>query len=74
MSTFAYCKERYPHRPLIQDMDNTTAHVGESLTLHCRVFSDGTPFIQWYRHFEINGSYTDEFGNPHEQVIPVRTF
>lgn len=65
--------ERFPHRPLITEMRNSTVSVGGTVSIECRVISDLTPFVQWYRHFtDDNGSYVnDTAGTPIGNVLQV---
>lgn len=66
-------QERFPHRPLITEMRNSTVSVGGTVSIECRVISDLTPFVQWYRHFtDDNGSYVnDTAGTPIGNVLQL---
>ena len=66
------CLERYPHKPIVDELPNTTLYIGETLQLNCHVFSDPTYFVEWSRSFKVNGSYIDDNGNPYSEIIAVR--
>lgn len=53
-------KERFQGRPIIYDMGNQTAHVGEQALFKCNFVSDLHPHIRWLRHYSVNGSYYED--------------
>uniref|UniRef100_A0A674MM73 Fibroblast growth factor receptor n=1 Tax=Takifugu rubripes TaxID=31033 RepID=A0A674MM73_TAKRU len=63
--------ERSPHRPILQAglPANTTAVVGTDVQLHCKVYSDAQPHIQWLKHIERNGSRYSPDGTPYVQIL-----
>ncbi|KAJ8247128.1 hypothetical protein GJAV_G00259070 [Gymnothorax javanicus] len=63
--------ERSPHRPILQAglPANTTAVVGSDVQLHCKVYSDAQPHIQWLKHIERNGSFYGTDGIAYVQVL-----
>ena len=64
--------ERLPHKPIITELRNPTVLLGESVELECRVISDLTPFIQWYKSEKNNGSLVNETsGWPYGYKLPV---
>lgn len=65
--------ERSPHRPILQAglPANTTAVVGTDVQLHCKVYSDAQPHIQWLKHIERNGSRYSPDGTPYVQILKV---
>ena len=64
--------ERLPHKPIITELRNPTVLLGESVELECRVISDLTPFIQWYKSEDNNGSLVNETsGQPYGYKLPV---
>lgn len=65
--------ERSPHRPILQAglPANTTAVVGTDVQLHCKVYSDAQPHIQWLKHIERNGSSYSPDGTPYVQILKV---
>lgn len=65
--------ERSPHRPILQAglPANTTAVVGSDVQLHCKVYSDAQPHIQWLKHIERNGSSYSPDGTPYVQILKV---
>lgn len=67
------CSARYPHPPIITESpQNQSVRVGGTARFTCRFLSDSSPYIQWLKHIEINGSYVNEVGDPYFQVISVR--
>ena len=52
--------------------ENTTVLLGTTARLHCEVISDSHYYLQWLRHYKINGSWTNEKGEPHVYVIKSR--
>lgn len=64
-------KERIPGRPIIYDMDNQTAHVGQEARFKCNFISDLHPHMRWLRHYTVNGSYYegDDEENLYFQVV-----
>jgi len=65
--------ERFPHKPLIMEMHNSTVSIGGTVSFECRVISDLTPYVQWYRHFtDDNGSFVnDTTGTPIGNALQV---
>lgn len=65
--------ERSPHRPILQAglPANTTAVVGTDVQLHCKVYSDAQPHIQWLKHIVRNGSSYSPDGTPYVQILKV---
>ena len=65
--------ERFPHKPIIMEMPNSTVSVGGMVSFECRVISDLTPYVQWYRHFtDDNGSFVnDTTGTPIGNALQV---
>jgi len=62
---------RLPHQPIIKDgPKNTSMVVGEEGEFKCVVVSDSQPYIQWLKHYQVNGSYNDSDGVP---FVRVRT-
>lgn len=45
--------------------------VGTDVQLHCKVYSDAQPHIQWLKHIERNGSRYSPDGNPYVQILKV---
>jgi len=59
-----------PHPPIIRDTPgNQTAYVGATVTFRCSILSDLQPHIQWVKHYDVNGSYTDVNGSWYLTVI-----
>ncbi len=63
--------ERFPHKPFITELHNVTVRQGETAQFECRVISDLTPFISWFKPYEVNGSYTSATGDPYVEPIGV---
>ena len=63
--------ERFPHKPVITELRNATVLRGDGAVFECRVISDLTPYIVWYKHYDINGSYVNSTGDAYAQVIEV---
>jgi len=63
--------ERFPHKPVITEMRNATVFRGEGAFFECHVISDLTPYILWYKHYDINGSYVNSTGAAYAKVIEV---
>ena len=52
-------------------MHNATALRGGGAFFECRVISDLTPYIVWYKHYELNGSYVNATGEAYANTIEV---
>jgi Immunoglobulin I-set domain len=63
--------ERFPHKPLITELRNLTVREGETAHFECRVISDLTPYIAWYKYYEVNGSFYNSTGEPNAELIGV---
>lgn len=56
-------KQRIAIAPIMEDIKNQTALVGENVTFTCQiVMSDSQPLLQWLRHFKKNNSFVNEEG------------
>lgn len=66
--------ERYPHKPYIMEMRNVTVQEGESARFECRLFSDLSPYVAWFRHYEVNGSYVNATGSPYGDSVMVSDY
>lgn len=63
---------RLPHRPIFLDKpQNQTVEVGGTARLVCTILSDMQPHLQWLRHYQVNGSWTNDKDVPYVQVIKV---
>ena len=61
-----------PHPPIITESpSNQTAYVGETVKFRCVILSDLQPHIQWVKHYDVNGSYTDVNGSWYLTPIPT---
>jgi len=59
-------------KPKITGPFNTTAVVGESVKLECKIeWSDLQPHFQWVKHYQVNGSYLAPDGTPYVNLIQV---
>ncbi|BFZ02190.1 hypothetical protein BsWGS_05230 [Bradybaena similaris] len=66
--------QRAPHVPLFEQPKNQTVRVGETAVFSCRIeISDTHPHIQWLKHHQVNGSYTNENGEQYFQIIQTAT-
>ena len=64
--------DRVVQKPQIDGPENTTAVVGDNVTLKCQIRrSDLAPHIQWVKHYSVNGSFENEKGIPYVNVIKV---
>ncbi|CAI9738965.1 fibroblast growth factor receptor 2-like isoform X1 [Octopus vulgaris] len=62
--------QRVPHAPFIDGPKNQTVTYGETAKFMCKVMiSDLHPHLQWLRHYEVNGTYQTENGEPFVRVI-----
>ncbi|KAK7455922.1 hypothetical protein BaRGS_00039435, partial [Batillaria attramentaria] len=62
--------QRLPHKPIIEGPKNQTVVIGANATLTCKiVLSDLHPHLQWLKHYQVNGSYVKENGQPFVTVI-----
>ena len=50
---------------------NTTILYGQNATLHCKIMSDAQPHLQWLKHYKVNGSYSNEKGEPYVKSLKV---
>ncbi|KAK3606106.1 hypothetical protein CHS0354_006469 [Potamilus streckersoni] len=67
--------QRMPLAPMIEGPMNLTVTVGEDARFECKVLiSDTTPQLQWLRHYMVNGSYTNEEGEPYVKVLQQSGF
>jgi len=57
---------------IILEPKNTTVTEGEDLMLECRIMSDPQPYLQWLKHYKVNGSLLNELGHSYVRVIKVR--
>ncbi|CAG5121232.1 unnamed protein product, partial [Candidula unifasciata] len=65
--------QRAPHVPLFEQPKNQSVRVGETATFSCRIeISDTHPHIQWLKHHQVNGSYTNDNGEHYFQIIQGR--
>jgi len=63
-----------PHEPIITGPPrNATVEVGQTVVFECNVVSGPQPYIQWLKHYRVNGSYVDD-KDPYVDVIYVRCF
>jgi len=61
-----------PHPPIIKESPrNQTASVGDTVTFRCVILSDLQWHIQWVKHYDVNGSYTDVNGSWYLTVVPT---
>lgn len=62
---------RPPKMPpiIILEPKNTTVTEGEDLLLKCRIMSDPQPYLQWLKHYKVNGSLLNELGHSYVRVI-----
>nr|KAG5686117.1 hypothetical protein BaRGS_001182 [Batillaria attramentaria] len=66
--------QRLPHKPIIEGPKNQTVVIGANATLTCKiVLSDLHPHLQWLKHYQVNGSYVKENGQPFVTVIQTAT-
>ncbi|CAG5124057.1 unnamed protein product, partial [Candidula unifasciata] len=66
--------QRAPHVPLFEQPKNQTVRVGETAVFSCRIeISDTHPHIQWLKHHQVNGSYTNENGEQYFQIVQTAT-
>lgn len=69
---YYFSTERAPHVPLFEQPKNQSVRVGETAIFSCRIdISDTHPHIQWLKHHQVNGSYTNENGEQYFQIIQV---
>jgi hypothetical protein len=54
---------------IVSEMKNYTAYVGDNVTLECRVMSTYPPFIQWVKHYQVNGSLTGENKSQNARIV-----
>eukprot|EP00106_Octopus_bimaculoides_P002097 XP_014769539.1 PREDICTED: fibroblast growth factor receptor 2-like [Octopus bimaculoides] len=65
--------QRVPHAPFIDGPKNQTVTYGGTAKFMCKVMiSDLHPHLQWLRHYEVNGTYQTENGEPFVRVIKNR--
>ena len=68
-TSIIFLTARYPHPPMIKDgPKNMTLVVGEEASFKCVVVSDSQPYIQWLKHYQVNGSYNNSDGEPNIRV------
>lgn len=62
--------QRLPVAPIIEGPDNQTVVRGDDAVFECKILvSDSQPLLQWLKHKKINGSYVNEKGEPHVDVL-----
>lgn len=62
--------QRLSHKPIIDGPKNQTVVIGDTAILTCKiVLSDLHPHLQWLKHYQVNGSYTKDNGQPFVTVI-----
>ncbi|KAG1678106.1 Fibroblast growth factor receptor 3 [Nymphon striatum] len=68
--------ERFPHKPIIDKevLRNQTVFVGDTAKFQCKFVSDLQPHMEWVRHLIVNGSYADEIGVPHVELLNTVSF
>ena len=65
--------EKLAVAPIVDDVANVTVVEGQNATFTCKILmSDSQPFLQWLKHYDINGSFTNSEGNPHINILQVR--
>lgn len=59
-------------KPVIQGPVNKTVTYMDDVKFECIVvMSDLQPFIQWLKHYSVNGSFTNEDEKPYVHIIQV---
>ena len=53
---------------------NQTVVVGGTARFTCTILSDMQPHLQWLKHYQVNGSWTNDKDVPYIQVIKVGDF
>ena len=62
----------FAHPPVIREAPrNTTAVVGETVQFTCRFISDSQPNIAWLKHYQVNGSFFYDDGEPYVNDVYV---
>ena len=68
-----FISARVPYHPPIitEKPHNQTVIVGDTADFVCKIRSDGQPHLQWLKHYQVNGSWTNENGVPFIHVVEV---
>lgn len=68
-------QQRVAIAPLMENVDNQTAVVGENVTFTCKIImSDSQPLLQWLRHFKKNDSFVNDKGEPYVKILQTSGF
>ncbi len=51
--------------------ENRTVLEGDDAELNCRYISGAAAYVQWVKHYTVNGSYISKSGIPFVQVVQV---
>ena len=71
---FAFSLERLISKPILEQIDNVTAYVGDNVTVVCKAISDGSPHFQWLTMNEGKTNMTvlkPKLGQ-HQYLVPSR--